>query len=109
MNAAKEGRGEPAEHDFITRKIAWSEHIYQEEIQRLRSLPPEHNINKPGCDFWYSIFALAGLVKGGYFPYRAVLNAVRLACSHVRRATEREIEYQFKRAYARCKPKRFQP
>lgn len=93
----------------LYRRSCWINAIMDRELSELRRLPVGTNINRPGCQFWKSIFSIAGLVRGRCVRYDVALANVKDACNHVNKASDKEVEYQFGRAFQRAKPKHFQP
>lgn len=91
------------------RRIAWFNRALDCELNLLRSLPPGHNVNRPGCQFWRSLFAIAGLVKGGHIQYQVALEQVRGSTRHLSRLSDKVLNYQYSRAVHRAIPRRFVP
>lgn len=80
----------------------WAENYLNEILNDLHSLPI-HNVCKPGSQFFICLLKICSLIKGSHLGYRQTLQQVQAACiGHS--LTEKDIEYQFKRAYQRAKP-----
>lgn len=103
------GMGEPAKQNEQQRLNAWINTVFGRELEALRSLPPDTNINKPGCEFWRAVFALASVVKAYNIPISVLEHDVWCACEHIKSASWKEIKYQCSRAYRRAKPRYWQP
>lgn len=80
----------------------WAENRLSELLNELNNLPA-HNIFIAGSAFYTTLLKISSLVKGSHLNYGNVLLQVQRTYTG-RGVTDKDIEYQFKRAYARSKP-----
>ena len=83
---------------------AWANAALDNELQAIREMPT-HNVNKPGSPFFVSLLKIASIVRAGYVPRHVAETAVRGACSLHDWIPPKEIEYQWRRALKRARPR----
>jgi hypothetical protein len=84
--------------------LLWAETAVTNELSALANLPKQ-NINKPGSPFYVSLLKIASIVKGGYLQEYAALNGIKRACAALTWIPQKEIDYQWRRAYQRAEPR----
>lgn len=87
--------------DKNERQEKWYQTALEQELREIEGLPVDVNIYKPNNPFWQSLFRIGGIAKAGYITKDEALDRIRLACQHVR-LKDKEIEYQWRRAYQRA-------
>lgn len=83
----------------------WASTAIERELDKIRQLPTNVNIFLPGNPFWQSLFKIAGVVNGGYKTSQTVFSEVEAACSHLA-IEEKELRYQWRRAFQQASPRR---
>lgn len=76
----------------------WARSAVEQELNELATMPA-HNINKPGSPFFVSLLKLASIVKGSHLSQVEVKTAVSRTCCVHPWIPQREIGYQWDRAY----------
>jgi hypothetical protein len=82
----------------------WAETAVTNELTTLARLPKQ-NINKPGSPFYVCLLKIASIVKGGYLREYEALNGIKRSCAALTWIPQDEIDYQWRRAYQRAKPR----
>ena len=90
--------------DESERRQRWAETAVRRELETIEALPLEVNIRKPNNLYWRSLFAIAGIVNGGYVPKDEAFARIVQASQHLN-LLEKDIAYQWKRACQRAKPR----
>lgn len=80
----------------------WAESRLVEYLNELHNLP-QHNVHKPASPFFVVLLKIGSLVKSSHLNYGAVLQQIQIVYAK-RGLSEKDISYQFKRAYQRCTP-----
>ncbi len=87
--------------DKNERRKRWFQTALKQELNTIERLPPDLNIHKPNNPFWQSLFRIAGLVKAGHISQDDAFSKIQVACEHMN-VIERNLEYQWNRAYKRA-------
>lgn len=82
----------------------WAAAAIDSELGEI-SILTQHNINKPGSPFFVSLLKLASIVKGSHTSEFETLTAVKRTCSKHEWILQREIDYQWQRAYKTAVPR----
>lgn len=82
----------------------WAAAAIDAELGEIATLT-QHNINKPGSPFFVSLLKIASVVKGSHASEYETLTAVKRTCSKHEWIPQREIEYQWQRAYKTAVPR----
>lgn len=76
----------------------WAAAAIGQELGELATLT-QHNVNKPGSPFWLHLLKIASIVKGSHISQAETLTAVKRVCSKHEWIPQREIDYQWARAF----------
>ncbi len=87
--------------DNNERQEKWFQTAMEQELDAIAGMPTDLNIYKPNNPFWQSIFRIGGIVKAGYITKDEAFDKILFACRHLT-LKEKEIEYQWNRAYKRA-------
>ncbi len=87
--------------DKDERQEKWFQTGLEQELKEIEGLPSDLNIYKPNNPFWQSLFRIGGIAKAGFITKDDALNRILLACQHMT-LKEKEIAYQWNRAYQRA-------
>ena len=90
--------------DAAERGKRWAETAVRRELEAIEALPVEVNIQKPNNPYWRSLFAIAGIVNGGYLRKDEALARIVQASEHLS-LLEKAIAYQWNRACQRAQPR----
>jgi hypothetical protein len=82
----------------------WAETAVSSELATIAEQAP-HNICKPGSPFFVSLLKVASIVKGNHMSSVLVLAAIKRTCAPLTWVPQRQIDYQWKRAYAVAEPR----
>lgn len=82
----------------------WAAAAIDAELGEIATLT-QHNINKPGSPFFVSLLKLASVVKGSHVSEFETLTAVKRTCCKHEWIPQREIDYQWQRAYKTAVPR----
>ena len=90
--------------DVEDRQKRWAETAVHRELESIKELSAGMNIQKPNNPYWSSLFAIAGIVNGGYLGKDEALEKIIIASQHLY-LEEKAILYQWNRACQRAKPR----
>jgi hypothetical protein len=90
--------------DDSERGKRWAETAVRRELEAIEALPMEVNIRKPNNLYWRSLFAIAGIVNGGYLSKDEAFALIVQASQHLS-LLEKAIAYQWNRACQRARPR----
>lgn len=82
----------------------WAETAVSNELAIIADMP-QSNINRPAHPFYVSLLKIASIAKGGYLPEHEALNAIKKTCAPMTWIPQREIDYQWSRAYSKSEPR----
>lgn len=91
--------------DESERARRWAETAVNDELDKIRRLPANTNIFKPGNPFWQSLFKIASIVNGDYKTPQAVFTEIEASCSHLS-IPRKDLQYQWRRACQQAEPRR---
>ena len=83
----------------------WADTAMDGELSAIATMPDGTNINKPGSLLFISLLKIASIVKGGYIPDHEALNSIKRSCAAFTWIPQKEIDYQWKRAYQKSEPR----
>lgn len=83
----------------------WADTAIDGELSAIATMPEGTNINKPGSLLFISLLKIASIVKGGYLPEHEALNSIKRSCAAFTWIPQKEIDYQWKRAYQKSEPR----
>lgn len=83
----------------------WADTAIDGELCAIATMPEGTNINKPGSLLFISLLKIASIVKGGYIPEHEALNSIKRSCAAFTWIPQKEIDYQWKRAYQKSEPR----
>lgn len=83
----------------------WADTAMDGELCAIATMPEGTNINKPGSLLFISLLKIASIVKGGYIPEHEALNSIKRSCAAFTWIPQKEIDYQWKRAYQKSEPR----
>ena len=87
-----------------TKNASWANKAIDNELSIIADMP-QGNINKPAHPFFVSMLKIASIVKGGYVPQYEALNGIKKTCAPLTWIPQKEIDYQWQRAYDKAQPR----